>query len=134
MITVFFLKKGKSVTSRVLRKTRTLYNRVSTSEKPEHTRNFSFPLSLLPLSQISLFSPFFSLLSSFSSSSLLFPLLSSGQQPLRRAPAHPGRRTRRETHPGDAPKRGTRCATHPDDAPRRGIRRATHPEIGRAHV
>ena len=104
MITVFFFKKGKSVTSRVLRKTRTLYNWVSTSEKPEHTRKFSFPLSLLSLSRTSLF---FSLSfpSSLSSFPLLFPFsppVSSHSGELRRYPADAPRRD-----PGARPRRGT---------------------------
>ena len=96
MITVFFLKKrGKSVTSRVLRKTRTLYNRVSTSEKLEHTRYFSFPLSLFFLSPGPLFSSLFLFLLPFLPSS---PPASSLADV---SGAHPGAAQVR-----DVPKRG----------------------------
>ena len=91
-----------------LRKTQTLYNRVSTFEKPEHSKKNILSLSSSSLLDLSLLSSF-SLLSFFPfflSSSLSF--LSSGQQLLRRAPANQAR------HPGAArTRRVAQHATHP---------------------
>ena len=66
-----------------------LYNRVSTFEKPEHSKIFLFlSLSSPSLPDLSLLSSFslFSFFPFFLSSSISF--LSSGQQLLRRAPTH----------------------------------------------
>ena len=105
-----------------LRKIRTLYNRVSTSEKPKHSKNFLFlSLSSPSLPDLYLFSSF-SLLSFFLSFFLSFlsssPLLFPFSPPVRSCSGEPS----------NAPRRAAQRATHqarPSERPRRDPGRPT---------
>ena len=120
--------RGKSATSRVFTKKPERYIIGFRPPKTRDSKRKSFlSFSLLLLSRISFFSSLFSLLSSLSSSPLLFPFsppVSSHSGELWRTQA---------THPGAAPGARPRRVTHPGAWPsaRRTRRSLAHAAQGR---